>query len=164
MLFVLLALTGCNSGENTNSESGSAGSENTAESVATDLPSMPVTMTDRMMYNMDELKGKTILVLFQPDCDHCQREAASIQENLDSFSEYQVYFISSASLPELLQFAETYKLDNASNFHFGSATVDNIVGNFGSIPTPSMYIYSDTGNLVKEFEGETPIEEILEVI
>jgi peroxiredoxin len=126
-----------------------------------DLPDMPVRMTDGAFRQMNQVKGKSILVLFQPDCDHCQREAAGMSENLEHFNDYQVYFISSASAPELQQFATTYGLSNASNFKFGSTAVDNILNHFGSIPTPSLYIYSENGTLVKKFIGEAPIEEIL---
>jgi peroxiredoxin len=141
-VFILFLLPGCGPAEN-------------------DLPEMSVQLTDNTPVNMKEVEDKTILVLFQPDCDHCQREAADIEENLVKFEEYQLYFLSNASIPELQQFANTYKLNNAPNVHFGTTPAEYIIQNFGSIPTPSLYIYSKDGKLVNEFKGETPIENIL---
>ncbi len=131
---------------------------------ANDLPPFPVKFTDGTTVEMNEISGKAVLVLFQPECDHCQREAMRIQENLDRFNDYQVYFISSASIYDNQQFATNYKLDKATNFHFGFASPDHVVQQFGSIPTPSLYVYSDGGKLVNKFIGETPIEKILEVL
>ncbi len=153
-LFLLLLLPACNTGS----------SENGETQVSNDLPDMPVRLTTGSFIQMNRLNGKSILVLFQPDCDHCQREATRMRENLESFNEYKVYFISSAPLPELQQFATTYGLSNAANFYFGTTDVNNIIEKFGSIPTPSMYIYSENGMLKKEFIGEAAIEDILGAI
>lgn len=153
-LFLALILSACNSGT----------ADSTETQVSNDLPDIPVRLTNGSFRQLNMLNGKAIVVLFQPDCDHCQREAASMSENLESFKSYQVYFISSAPLPALQQFAGTYGLKDASNFYFGTTDVNNIIEKFGSIPTPSMYIYSENGELLKEFIGEAPIEEILEAI
>jgi len=154
-LFLLLILfQSCSTGT---SEQGNVSEEN-------DLPVMSVQMSDGTFQPINKLQGKTILVLFQPGCDHCQREATSMSEHLDRFKDYQVYFISSATSSDNAQFATDYGLAGASNFQFGTTTADHIVQHFGSIPTPSVYIYSEQGKLVNEFIGETPIDQILEVI
>lgn len=129
-----------------------------------DLPPIPVAMVDGSTRQLKQLKGKTVLVLFQPACDHCQREANEIREHLDNFQDYQVYFISSAELAEIQQFAIDYKLSDETNFHFGTTSAVNVVNSFGSIPTPSLYIYSADGQLITDFKGETPIEKILEAL
>jgi peroxiredoxin len=148
VLFLVLILFSCNT------------SENSSDAV-NDLPAMTVRLTDGTFHQMNTLNGKTILVLFQPGCDHCQIEAVEISKNLESFKSYQVYFISSASVSNNQQFAANYGLAGASNFHFGSTTADHVVQNFGSIPTPSLYVYSENGELLTEFIGQTPIEEII---
>jgi hypothetical protein len=33
--------------------------------------------------------------------------------------------------------------------------------NFGSIPTPAIYVYSKERRFVKSFMGETPVEQII---
>jgi hypothetical protein len=34
----------------------------------------------------------------------------------------------------------------------------------GSIPTPSLYIYNEERRLMKQFNGETPIAEVIQVL
>jgi protein-disulfide isomerase len=60
-----------------------------------DLPAMQIKLTDSTMVDVKKVNGKTVLVLFQPDCDHCQQEAQQIRDNLKAFSAYTTYFISS---------------------------------------------------------------------
>lgn len=107
-----------------------------------------------------DLPGSSILILFNTDCDHCQREAKAIQENLNAFQNYTLQFIA-AEAPELIQkFAQDYGLSNQPNIRFGQAEGVDVYMNFGSIPTPAIYIYSKDRRLVKSFLGETPIEQI----
>ncbi|MEQ9442056.1 MAG: redoxin domain-containing protein [Cyclobacteriaceae bacterium] len=125
------------------------------------LPDMPMLTTAGIKTNAQELEGKVVLVLFQPDCDHCQREAVQIREHLQAFDDYTVYFITYAPMADIQRFSQEYQLDGNDNVFFAFVEVQPILDNFGSVPTPSMYIYSDKRQLVKSFEGETPIAEIL---
>jgi len=126
------------------------------------LPDLPMTTTGGVQINAQALEGKVVLVLFQPDCDHCQREAEAIREHLDAFAEYTLYFVTYAPMEDIQKFARDYRLNREDNIFFAFADVQPILDNFGSIPTPSLYIYSDQQQLVKAFEGETPIDKILE--
>jgi peroxiredoxin len=124
----------------------------------TDLPNLVMTLPDGKKQSAQQLKGKVILILFQPDCDHCQREAWQIQENIKAFAAYELYFISSSSFDQIKQFASEYKLNNHSNVHFATTTVDNVISSFGPIAAPSLYIYAETGKLIQSFNGEVAIE------
>lgn len=128
------------------------------------LPDLPLTTTQGTQTNARTVEGKVVLVLFQPDCDHCQREAEAIREHLDAFQEYTLYFVTYAEMADIKQFAQDYQLDDQSNIFFAFAEVQPIVDTFGSVPTPSLYIYSDEQQLVKAFEGETAIENVLEYL
>jgi peroxiredoxin len=128
-----------------------------------DLPQMTVTTSDQSTVNLRELKGKAMLILFQPDCDHCQREAQEIRNHLNSFEEYALYFISADQMPAIEQFGQTYDLMGHSNIKLAATTVENVLSNFGSIPAPSVYIYVDQ-KLVKKFNGEVGIDLILQAI
>lgn len=111
-----------------------------------------------------DLPASSILILFNTDCDHCQREAKSIQENLSAFQNYTLQFIA-AETPEMIQkFAQDYGLANQPNVRFGQAEGVDVYLNFGSIPTPAIYIYSKERKLVKSFLGETPIEQIIDYL
>lgn len=128
--------------------------------IPSELPMLPITKLDGSKLTTKQLKGKTVLVLFQPDCDHCQREAEAIQKHLSAFDGYTLYFVSDAALPQLNQFAQDYKL-SGNNIHFASASIYDIIKVMGPLETPSLFVYSEEGRLVKSFIGETPIEKVL---
>ena len=128
-----------------------------------DLPRMIITTIDESQVDIHTLKEKIILILFQPDCDHCQREAKEIRENLNAFKNYNLYFISADQMANVKKFGEDYDLLGQPNVHFALTTVDNVIKNFGSIPAPSVYIYTDQ-KLVQKFNGEVTIEKILQAI
>lgn len=132
-----------------------------APAPASDLPDLTVTRLDRSPLRIKEVKGPSVLVLFQPDCDHCQRETKEIKANLSAFQGYTLYFISNYPLPALQQFAQEYGLDQAPNVIFASTSIDAILNTLGPQPSPALYIYNDQGKLVNKFLGETPIGQIL---
>ena len=110
---------------------------------------------------MKELEINTVLVLFQPNCDHCQREADAISKNLESFKGYGLFFVSTDDFSVMNDFARRYKLKEASNVYFARTSGDVIYNLFGSIDAPSVYIYKE-GKLSAQFNGETPIDEIIQ--
>src|SRR5688500_10955418 len=136
---------------------------NASQSVVNDLPKMQVTTLDNSQVAMNELEGNTILILFQPDCDHCQREALAIRKNLDAFKAYAIYFVSADQARAIQKFGSDYDLLGQKNIYFAVTTVDDVIKNFGSIPAPSVYIYSNK-RLLKKFNGEVATEKILESI
>jgi thioredoxin-related protein len=132
--------------------------------VKNERPSMTVSMGDGRQVDIKNLEEKIVLVLFQPDCDHCQREAREIHDHLEAFREYQLYFISSHPMEVIQQFAKDYDLDNKPNVYFANTAVDNVLNNFGAISAPSVYIYNKEGKLVKNLNGESKIEEIIKYL
>jgi hypothetical protein len=141
--------------------------EDTAKTPAptvNDLPAMQITLLNGTKLSAKELALPAILIFFQPDCDHCQREAQQIGENLSAFKNYTLYFISSAAKANVQKFAGDYGLEQKDKVLFGVTTVSNILDNFGPIQAPSIYIYSDQGKRVQEFNGEVAIEVVLKYL
>ena len=137
--------------------------KNDSVSTANEMPALHITTLNNEIVDTKGLKGNTIFILFQSDCDHCQREAQEIRNHLTSFVSYQIYFVSADSTEAVQKFANDYDLSSKDNISFAIATVDEIIKNFGSIPTPSVYIYRDQ-QLIHKFHGEVKIEKILEVL
>lgn len=132
--------------------------------VINDLPTMPIQLNDGTELSAKTLEGKIILILFQPDCDHCQREAVQIRENLEAFKDYKLYFISSATLPEIEKFAADYELTDKDGVYFARTAAENVIGSFGPIEAPSLYLYSAEGKLVQSFNGEVDISVVLKYL
>ena len=135
--------------------------EQTAVSAVNEQPSIPLTLLDNTQVNVKDLKGKNALIFFQPDCDHCQREAQEFERNLEAFTGTSLYFITSGPMEEIKAFADAYKLSGRPNVHFAFTAALNVLNNYGPISAPSVYVYSEDHKLVKGFNGETPIERII---
>ncbi len=110
------------------------------------------------------LPGASILILFNTDCDHCQREAKEIAEKSEAFKNYELLFIAADSVHHIENFAKMYNLTNKPNIKFGQAEFQDVFVNFGSIPTPAIYVYSRGRKFVKSFLGETPVEEVIKYL
>ena len=141
----------------------SGGKNSNGVAVQNDFPPMVVTPLDGTNLKINELTGKVILILFQTDCDHCQREARAIQQNISAFQAYSLYFITTTPPAEIQAFANQYNLASYPNVHFCRTSNQSILESFGPIDAPSLYIYSDQ-RLVKSFIGETNINEILKYL
>lgn len=131
--------------------------------VVNDLPTITTNLLNGTRVSLKTLTGKNVIVLFQPECDHCQREAKQIQMNLTSFKGYNLYFISSAPTPELKKFADDYNLI-APNVYVGTITVEEVLKSYGPIDAPSLYLYSNEGKLIKQFNGEVEISVVLKYL
>jgi peroxiredoxin len=131
-----------------------------ATSTVNDYPNLILKLADGSLISTRDLKGKNVFILFQPDCDHCQAEAADIEERLNAFKDYTLYFISSSPMDKIRMFAEDYHLDQKKNVIFAWTSTDGVLNDYGPIPTPSVYIYAD-GKLRKAFNGQTDVENIL---
>jgi peroxiredoxin len=158
MIFYLLSQPG---GSSSSPSSPPAAPAATARAI-NDLPDMPLVHVDGTEGTAKEIRGKAILILFQPDCDHCQRETVQIREHLSAFEGYTLYFISNAPPQLLNQFAQEYGLSGQPAVRFAHTSTENILSNYGPIDAPSMFLYSEEGRLLKSFIGETAIENILE--
>jgi thioredoxin-related protein len=135
-----------------------------AEVQQSEIPPLPITSMEGSEFTTRDLKGKLILIFFQTDCDHCQREAKQIQENLKSFKDYKLYFISSNTFPEIQKFSVEYKLAGVPNVYFNFSTAENVVRYFGAMSAPSIFIYSDNGRMVKSFKGEAPVDQVVQYL
>lgn len=128
--------------------------------VINELPHLNFTTLDGTATSTRNLETPLVLILFFTDCDHCQREAQDVQKNLELFKGKNIQFISANDMPLIQKFAVDYGLSNEPNVKFGRAESTDVYMNFGSIPTPAIYVYSAEKRLVKSFKGETPVAEI----
>lgn len=162
-IFLIGFFLSCSGGEKSDQKKAVANEEQRMSIAQNDLPTLMLTLQNGTTISAKDLKGRVALILFQPDCDHCQREAQEIQKNITGFEDVQLYFISSASMNEIIQFAKDYKL-KGSNIHLAVTTVKEILDSYGPIDAPSIYLYGDGGTLIQSFNGEVAIEVVLKYI
>ncbi|MBX2899121.1 MAG: redoxin domain-containing protein [Cyclobacteriaceae bacterium] len=135
--------------------------ENVTTRVINELPHLKFTSLDGTIKSTRDLPTPLILVLFNADCDHCQRQAQEVGKHLNEVSNITLQFIAADDLPTIQKFATEYGLNNQPNLNFGRADATDVYMNFGSIPTPAIYLYSADKRLLKNFKGETPVAELV---
>jgi peroxiredoxin len=159
LAFLCVGLTCCSS----KSEKGPEAKTDQVQSVS-DVPNLPLTFADGSKKFAKDLPGKIALILFQPDCDHCQREAQDIQKHLDAFKDTKLYFVSSSSMQEMTDFAKAYGLAQSPNVVFARTEVQDVLNAYGPIDAPSLYLYSSEGKLIQAFNGEVAIEVVVKYL
>lgn len=155
-MVLAIALIACNKNEKNTTEQ--------PKQEVNELPYLSFTDLKNGPSSTRSLPGKSIIILFNTDCDHCQHEAEEINNNADYFKDYHLYFIAADSIHHIQAFGDKYGLSNKQNMHFGRAEFNDVYMNFGSIPTPAIYIYSRERKFVKSFLGQTPVDEILKFL
>ncbi len=138
--------------------------EETTKQEINELPYLSYQTLNGDTVSTRTLPGGSILILFNTECDHCQREAKEISEKIEAFKNYELLFIAADSVHKIDNFSKTYNLVDKPNVKFGRAEYQDVFMNFGSIPTPSVYIYSRERKFVKSFLGETPVEELIKYL
>jgi len=137
---------------------------NAVPTINNQMPALNIVKTDNTPLFMKDLDGKVCVIFFNPDCDHCQREAQMLQANKDILKDYQVYFITIDQMPAIIEFADKYKLSSESNVVFARAEPGEVINAVGQInQVPTFFIYRDRA-LVTRMEGEVTLEKLKSVL
>ena len=105
----------------------------------------------------------TCIIIFSPDCSHCQEEAADLTKNADKFK--SVFFIwnSYKEMSDIKAFAIKYGLDKQSNVIVGRDPEFAIPVFFRPRMTPFVALYAN-GQLLKVYEQGVKVPELLKII
>ena len=130
------------------------------------FPAIELTSLNGDQHNTKVLLDSAIfkvLVLFDPECDHCREEFNDISANIDKFHRAVVLFISPKSLPDLKLFAFDGKYPEHQKFIYNIG-YDELLKYFKCKAFPETYIYNKAGKLIKSFRGRIDSNKILSLI
>ena len=129
----------------------------------------PFTITkvpDSTKFTKNDLSKKkaTIIIIFSPDCDHCQHTTRELTAHINLFKKAQIVMASSLEYPYLKKFYEEYKIANYPNIIMGRDPI-YYFGTFYNVRSfPAIFVYDKKGNFIKAFDGTVPVEKIAEVL
>ena len=107
-------------------------------------------------------KGKPdLIILFNPDCEHCQYEAVQLQKYHQELTRSNVYLLTTETADRTHAFSHKYGLDTLAMIHIGTLSQEESYQMFGPTLVPHIFIYGPDGNLREEYKGETKIDAIL---
>lgn len=120
---------------------------------------------DAPFTNDDIEEGKkSIVVLFDTNCSHCQAEIDSIGKHYNDFKQLNFYLVTLDAKPEIEKFMSTYGkgLNGKKNVTVLLDTAHEFIPKFQPTKYPALYVYSENKKLIKYFAGQNDIKEIIE--
>jgi hypothetical protein len=119
-------------------------------------------LPDSSKFTKADLKKKkaTIIMIFSPDCEHCQRATEDLLAHAALFKNVQIVMATPLEYQFITPFYEHYKLAQQHNITVGrDATY--MLGTFYQIHNfPSIYLYDKKGNYKEHFIGDVSFEKI----
>jgi len=104
--------------------------------------------TFKTYFTKDSLKKKTatIIILFSPDCEHCQHETKEITAHIDLFKKAQIVMASPLNELFIKAFYDEYKIANFPNITMGRDP-SYFLGTFYKVRSfPAIFLYDKKGN------------------
>jgi thioredoxin-related protein len=127
------------------------------------VPAFKLTnVADSSLFTKDNLKKKkaVIIIIFSPDCEHCQAETKELTEKISLFKKAQIIMVSPLNYDYLHKFYDEYKISNYPSITIGRDPT-YLLGTFYNVRSfPSIFVYNKKGKLVNHFTGSTPVEKI----
>lgn len=130
------------------------------------LPPFQLLMGDSTSkYTKDNVPAKkpVLLLLFSPECSHCQHTAEEIYQHKDDFKNIQIIMATLHSLTQMNEFMQTYKLNEMPNIVAGKDIYYILPPFYGISSLPYMAFYNKSGKLITGFEGSMPVERVLQI-
>ena len=105
----------------------------------------------------------TLIMLFSPDCEHCQHHAEQIFANKEALKNINIVMVTSSPIYRMKEFAETYRLNEMENVVVAKDPYYLLIGFYEIKGLPYMAMYDKKGKLIQTFEGSLGIDKILEI-
>jgi thioredoxin-related protein len=119
---------------------------------------------DSTVFTKDNLKKKrpTIVMVFSPDCEHCQQMTKEITANIKLFKKAQIVMATPLEFNYVKKFYEEYKIADYPNITMGRDP-SYFLGTFYKVRSfPAIFIYNKKGQLVNWFTGEVELKKIVD--
>jgi thioredoxin-related protein len=118
---------------------------------------------DSTIFKKEDLQKKTptLIVLFSPDCEHCQHFTSQLIEQKEQFKKIQIIMVSYLDVSIIKTFYYTNHLQDYKNITV-CRDGQYFLGTFYNLHTfPSIILYNKKGRLVKNFDGLVKISDII---
>jgi thiol-disulfide isomerase/thioredoxin len=129
------------------------------------IPKFTLNLTSGKSFNNKQIpKTKyTCIIIFSPDCSHCQDEATELTKNAAMFKSVFFIWTSYKEMADIKVFATKYGLDKQSNVIVGRDPEFSIPVFFRPRMTPFVALY-EKGQLLKVYEQGVKVPELLKII
>jgi hypothetical protein len=108
--------------------------------------------------------GKTVVLYFSPDCEHCQALGADIGRQLGQLKDIDFVFVSRFDEADVIKYAQKANLWDKPNIYFGLDVDAAFYGYFGEMFIPSAYIFNEKGKFLQSVHQNTMVKDLLDVL
>lgn len=109
-------------------------------------------------------KKSTLIMIFSPECGHCQHITNLLLENIGHFKNTQILMFTWLPYSEMISFYRTYKIANHPQITMAWDKKDFFLPYYHVQTFPALIAYNKNGKLIKAFDGNIKIEEIWKAI
>ncbi len=130
------------------------------------LPQFSLLSIDSVAFTQDKLDtGKfTILMLFNPECEHCQKQMEKFLSIAEFYGPVQLVLISIETLENTRHFYNRYHLDRYPFIHIGKDFKRFFISYFRAETIPVLAFYDKKKSLVLFKQGDASESEIREAL
>ncbi|HEY2720978.1 MAG TPA: thioredoxin fold domain-containing protein [Chitinophagaceae bacterium] len=128
------------------------------------IPPFKILKLDSSSYfTKNDLKKNepVLIILFNPDCEHCKHETEEIIKNIDQFKDIQIVMATMMTFDAMKLFYEKYDLQRFDNIHVGQDIQYTLPSFYQIRFMPYLAMYDKKGKLLTTFEGAMKIEDLL---
>ena len=101
-----------------------------------------------------------LLMIFSPDCGHCQHVTTEITTNMAHFKKTQILMVTWLPYGEMATFYKTYKIADFNEIKMLWDPKYFFLPYYHVQSYPKLIVYDKKGHFVKEFTGNIQIEEV----
>ncbi len=132
-----------------------------------DIPAFTITLvSDSSVFAKENLKKKTqtLIILFSPDCGHCEHATKQILAKIDSFKNTQIIMVSNLSYDLVRKFYDKYKIADYPTIKVG-VDKNYFLGSFYKLTSfPTIFLYNKKGKFKATFAANNTISNIIAIL
>ena len=148
-LFILIGLASCKT-------------QKANVNASEEIPYFTFYTLDAQRFTKDSFDNKRtkLILYFNSECDHCEKQAKWLSNDIHLFSDLELTFVSFEEMTAIRTFRDKHNFlqKNITFLQDSRLTFSN---KFGVETFPSILLYSKKGRLIHVFDGETKVDEIL---
>ncbi|MBS1633901.1 MAG: redoxin domain-containing protein, partial [Bacteroidetes bacterium] len=106
-------------------------------------------------------KSPVLIIIFNPDCEHCQKETEELLDSMNHFKNIQIVMATMMPFDKMNEFIKKYKLDNFKNIVVGQDNQYFLPVFYMVSNLPYLALYNKMGELITTYEGAVPIHTVI---
>ena len=137
--------------------------ENFYKAMGAPLPTIrAVTQARKVITNKDlQSDGNTLLMLFNPTCEHCMDMTMVFEKNIFLFKKTKILLMATeAMMPYLDYFENTVKTKEFPSIQVAVDSAKVIDKLFNYVALPQINFYNAQHKLIKTFNGDVPLDSL----